>query len=71
MKDKEKIFEIKRIKYDLVNSDVWRDIRKYQLELIIECARTNYDGNDIRAMLKLIAKTDDWEKEFKNAQSNK
>jgi hypothetical protein len=68
---KEKEFEAKRKNYDLVTSDVWREIRKNQLELIIDCAKNNYDGNDIRAMLKLIAKTDEWKKDFETAQKNR
>lgn len=71
MATKEEKFNKKRDKCNLVKSDVWREIRRNQLELIIECARNNYDGNDIRAMLRLIAKTDDWEKEFETAQSSR
>lgn len=69
--NKEEKFNTARDKSELVKSDVWQNIRKNQIEMIIECARNNYDGNDIRAMLKLIAKTDDWEKEFIKAQSSR
>lgn len=69
--NKEEKFNTARDKSELVKSDVWQSIRKNQIEMIIECARNNYDGNDIRAMLKLIAKTDDWEKEFIKAQSSR
>ena len=41
-----------------------RAIRKEQLEMIVGFARNNVEGNDIRAMLKLIAKTDEWEQDF-------
>ena len=68
---KEKKFNIARDKCELVKSDVWQEIRRNQLEMIIECARNGYEGNDLRAMLKLIAKTDDWEKEFTKAQSSR
>ena len=69
--NKEEKFNTARDKSELVKSDVWQSIRKNQIEMIIEGARNNYDGNDIRAMLKLIAKTDDWEKEFIKAQSSR
>ena len=44
---------------------------KEQLEMIVGFARNNVEGNDIRAMLKLIAKTDEWEQDFKKIQDKR
>lgn len=69
--DKEQEFDLKLRKRELVKSEIWKNIRTHQLEMIIGLAKNNYEGNDIRAMLKLIAKTDEWEQEFKKAQANR
>ena len=65
----EKEFNIKRDRHNLAISDVWNSIRKEQLEMIIGFAKNNYEGNDIRAMLKLIAKTDEWQSDFEKIQA--
>ena len=69
--DKEKEFDIKLRRNELVKSETWHNIRTHQIEMIIGLAKNNYDGNEIRAMLKLIAKTDEWEQDFKKAQANR
>lgn len=69
--DKEEEFSLKLRKSELVKSETWKDIRAHQIEMIIGLAKNNHDGNDIRAMLKLIAKTDEWEEDFKKAQANR
>lgn len=67
----EQEFNQKRFRSELAKSEEWKEIRKEQLEMIIGFARNNYEGNDIRAMLKLIAKTDDWETDFKKLQDKR
>lgn len=64
-------FNIKKDRSELVKSDTWKSIRKEQLEMIVGFARNNIEGNDIRAMLKLIAKTDEWEQDFKKIQNKR
>lgn len=67
----EQEFNQKRLRSELAKSEEWKEIRKEQLEMIIGFAKNNYEGNDIRAMLKLIAKTDDWETDFKKLQDKR
>ena len=69
--DKEQEFNLKLRKSELAKSKTWQNIRTHQLEMIIGFAKNNYEGNDIRAMLKLIAKTDEWEQDFEKAQANR
>ena len=69
--DKEKEFDIKLRRNELAKSEIWQNLRTHQIEMIIKIKKNNYDGNDIRAMLKLIAKTDEWEQDFKKAQANR
>ena len=64
-------FNQKRDRSELIKSDVWKSIRKEQLEMIVGFARNSVEGNDIRAMLKLIAKTDEWEQDFKKIQDKR
>lgn len=64
-------FNQKRDRGELIKSDVWKSIRQEQLEMIVGFARNNVEGNDIRAMLKLIAKTDEWEQDFKKIQDKR
>ncbi len=69
--DKEKEFDMKLRRSELVKSEIWQNIRTHQIEMIIDLAKNNHDGNDIRAMLKLIARTDEWEQDFKKAQAKR
>lgn len=67
----EEEFNLKLARRDLVISQTWKKIRTQQLEMILGLAKNNSDSDTIRAMLKLIAKTDDWELDFKKAQANR
>lgn len=67
----EEEFNLKLARRDLVISQTWKEIRTQQLEMILGLAKNNSDSDTIRAMLKLIAKTDDWELDFKKAQANR
>jgi hypothetical protein len=49
-------------KYELVKSKEYQRIRQLQLELILQ--NRNIEPLELRGMLKLIAKTDEWENEF-------
>lgn len=66
----EKEFNQKRDRSELVKTDIWKEIRKEQLEMIVDFSR-NYEGNEIKAMLRLIAKTDEWEEDFTKAQERR
>lgn len=67
----EEEFNLKLARRDLVKSQTWKNIRTQQLEMILGLAKNNSDSETIRTMLKLIAKTDDWELDFKKAQANR
>ena len=60
----EKEFYEKRDKYDLVSSSSYKKIKEFQIEIIIGLAKADYDEKEIRGMLKLIGKTDDWKRDF-------
>lgn len=57
-------FDYKRYKHDLVKTKEYLGVRQEQLNLILDLAAKNYDATEIRGMLKLIAKTDNWEDDF-------
>ncbi len=67
----EKEFNLKRDKYELVITDVYKRIKQEQLEMIISFARFDYDEKEIKGMLKLIAKTDEWENDFLRIQEKR
>ncbi len=67
----EKEFNTKRDRSDLVKTDVYKSIKSEQLEMIIDLARVNYDEKELRGMIKLIAKTDEWIKDFEKVQSKR
>ena len=58
--------ELEEIKerYDLVTSDIYKQIRNKQIDMIIDKAKNNYEPIEIRGMLKIIALTDQWEEDF-------
>lgn len=60
----EKEFNEKRDKYELVSSTVYKKIKEFQLEMIIGLAKSDGDEKEIKGMLKLIGKTDDWKRDF-------
>lgn len=53
---------------ELVKSDIYKEIRTEQLEMIIDMARNGQEPLEIIGMLRLIGKTDDWEKKFEKAK---
>ena len=60
----EQEFNTKRDRYELVTTDVYKKIKNQQLEVILGLAKVNYEPLELRGMLKLIAKTDDWKEDF-------
>ena len=60
----EQEFNTKRDRFELVNDEKYKKIKTHQLEMVLECARANYEPLEIRGMLKLIAKTDGWKDDF-------
>lgn len=67
----EKQYNCMRDKFYLVTSSEYKKIRQEQLEMIIDMAKTEIDPLEIKAMLRLIAKTDRWEEEFEKIDKNK
>ncbi len=65
-------FEILQKKSDLVKTEQWKEIRKNQIEMIIGFSMlSTFEASDIKAMLKLIGKTDNWEQEYKKIRNKK
>lgn len=61
--DEQEFIEM-RNKFEIVTSDIYAQIKKNQLEMIIDLAKNNYEPLEIRGMLKLIGKTDSWKEDF-------
>lgn len=53
-----------KYKSDLVQSTQYQEVRKTQIEKLIRLSLTDIDSNEFKGMVKLIAKTDDWKKEY-------
>jgi hypothetical protein len=67
----EKEFNEKRDRFGLVTSDIYKHIKEKQLEMIIGYAKRDYDEKEIRGMLKLIGKTDEWKEDFLKLQEKR
>lgn len=61
--------KILKEKADLVQSDIYKKIRNYQIEKIITLTST--DPLEVRGMMKLIKHTDSWLEEYNNNNNNK
>lgn len=59
----EKEFDLIRDRYGLVTSDTYKAIRTNQLDMIVGYS-ANCEPLELRGMLKLIKKTDEWRDEF-------
>lgn len=64
----EEELKILKEKVELVQSDIYKKIRNYQIEKIITL--TNTDPLEVRGMMKLIKYTDSWIDEY-NKNNNK
>lgn len=64
-------FDLAALKADLVNSDYYKKIRDLQLKKILELSKTEIEPLEIKGMLKMIAHTDEWGKEFENIQKER
>ena len=60
MADKDILVE----KFNLVGSDEYQKIKKYQLENILKLANSDIEPLVLKGMLKTISDTDKWENEF-------
>ena len=59
-------------KSELSQTQEWKEIRKNQIEMIIKYSTSStYEASDIKAMLRLIAKTDEWQNEYDKYIKNK
>lgn len=56
-------------KYNLIKSPEYQKIRAFQLNDIVSLAGKDTDPNILKGMLKCIANTDKWEKEFLNLKT--
>lgn len=62
--------EIMRRKYEIATSDVYKELRDFYLEHIINSSNSNLDDKHIRGMLLLINESDSWEARYKSAVNN-
>lgn len=53
-----------QLKYELVTSSQWLDMREFMLNRILELANTEINPLVIQGMLKVISDTDKWKDEF-------
>lgn len=53
-----------QLKYELVTSSQWIDMREFMLNRILELANTEINPLVIQGMLKVISDTDKWKDEF-------
>ena len=53
-----------QLKYELVTSSQWLDMREFMLNRILELANTEINPLVIQGMLKVISDTDRWKDEF-------
>ena len=53
-----------QLKYELVTSHQWLDMREFMLNRILELANTEINPLVIQGMLKVISDTDKWKDEF-------
>ena len=60
----EQDFNLIRDRSDIVSSEIYRELRKHQLNTIVDKAKNNYEPLEIRGMLKLIALSDEWKDDF-------
>lgn len=60
----EQEFNLKRDRFGLVTSENYKKIREQQLNMIVSMASSNLDALEIRGMLRLIGKTDEWKEDF-------
>ena len=53
-----------QLKYELVTSSQWLDMREFMLNRILELANAEINPLVIQGMLKVISDTDKWKDEF-------
>lgn len=60
----EQDFNLKRDRFNLVSSDFYKELRKQQLDVIVKLSMADVEPLEIRGMLRLIGKTDEWKADF-------
>ncbi len=68
---KEEEFYRSRYRDNLAHSVVYEFIIEQQIEMLLDYATTNIDEKEFKGMAKLIAKTGEWKKDYKNKLEQK
>ena len=58
------MLDIYKEKAELAKSSQFLRIRQFQMEEILSVSNANIDPAEIRGMLKLIKRTDDWVRDY-------
>jgi len=64
-------FELAKFKASLISGGTYKDIRDLQLKKILELSKSDIEPLELKGMLKLIASTDNWAKEFEDIQKER
>ncbi len=56
--------ELLKIKYNLANSEIYKQIRSLQLDEIVNKSTSSITSDELRGMLKLIKLTDEWVNDY-------
>lgn len=67
----EKEFNLARDRFDLVATETYKKIRENQLNMIVDFSKSNCEPLELRGMLRLIGKTDDWRDDFIKIKSKR
>lgn len=60
----EQEFNLKRDRFDLISTDIFKKLRKMQLDMIVQLSMGNIEPLEVRGMLRLVGKTDEWRNDF-------
>lgn len=61
-------FERLKLQNKLCSSSDYQTLRDLQLKMILELANSNIEPLELKGMLKLLAKTDNWKIEYEKAE---
>lgn len=61
---KEEEFYRSRYRDDLARSEVFELLKEQQIEMILDLSLGNIDEKELKGMVKLVAKTGNWRKEY-------
>lgn len=65
--DKEE-FEKLKLQAKLSGSNDYQTLKNLQLNMILSLANSNIEPLELKGMLKLLAKTDNWKSEYEKAE---